>query len=55
MAEGAVVGGVAVRVDEMTGEAGDLILMHPAVLHASAPNARERPRLALAATVMTTA
>ena len=55
MEEGAVVGGVAVCVDEMTGEAGDLILMHPAVLHASAPNARERPRLALAATVMTTA
>jgi hypothetical protein len=36
-----------VRLEEMTGAAGDLIVMHPAVLHAGAHNARERPRLML--------
>ncbi len=36
-----------VRLEEMTGAAGDLVVMHPAVLHAAAHNARERPRLML--------
>jgi ectoine hydroxylase-related dioxygenase (phytanoyl-CoA dioxygenase family) len=40
--------GVAVQVEEMTGEPGDLFLMHPAALHAAAPNALAAPRLVLA-------
>jgi hypothetical protein len=40
-------GGQAVSLEEMTGAAGDLIVMHPAVLHATAPNALHRPRMML--------
>jgi hypothetical protein len=36
-----------VRLEEMTGEPGDVIVMHPAVLHGAAHNAVERPRLML--------
>jgi hypothetical protein len=42
------VDGVPVRVEEMTGDPGDLFLMHPAALHAAAPNVLEAPRLVLA-------
>ena len=42
-----LVGGHAVRLDEMTGASGDLIVMHPAVLHGTAHNALDRPRLML--------
>jgi hypothetical protein len=52
MQEGAVVRGVTVRVEEMTGEPGDLIVMHPATLHTFASNALDRPRLMLTATVL---
>ncbi|HEV2530341.1 phytanoyl-CoA dioxygenase family protein [Phenylobacterium sp.] len=41
------VAGVAVQVEEMTGEPGDLYLMHPRALHAGAPNATDQPRLVL--------
>ena len=41
------VDGVACQVAEMTGEPGDVWLMHPNILHNSAPNALETPRLAL--------
>ena len=40
-------GGQAVRLEEMTGAEGDLIIMHPAMLHASAHNAPGRPRMML--------
>jgi len=52
MEDGAVVRGVAVRVEEMIGEPGDLILMRASVLHAIAPNESDRPRLALVSTAM---
>ncbi|MDB5495034.1 MAG: hypothetical protein JWP86_2371 [Phenylobacterium sp.] len=41
------VAGVPLRVEEMTGEPGDLYLMHPRALHAGAPNAAVQPRLVL--------
>jgi hypothetical protein len=43
--------GVEARVVEMTGEAGDVILMHPLIMHAPAKNCSADPRLVLAATV----
>lgn len=43
----APVGGVEVSVEEMTGRPGDLVLMHPAVLHGLAHNALDRPRMML--------
>ena len=36
-----------VRLEEMTGAPGELVIMHPALLHGVAHNARERPRLML--------
>lgn len=47
MEEGVGVDDVPLRVGEMTGEAGDVYLMHPLMLHTGAPNVRERPRLAV--------
>jgi hypothetical protein len=46
------VDGVALQVEEMTGEPGDVFLMHPAALHAGAPNMLAEPRLALTQFVM---
>jgi len=43
---------VPLQVEEMTGEPGDLYLMHPAVLHAAAPNLLDAPRLVLSQFVM---
>jgi hypothetical protein len=39
--------GVEVRVAEMTGAPGDAYVMHPAMCHAFAPNALNRPRMML--------
>lgn len=39
------IAGVPVQVEEMTGEPGDLYLMHPRALHAPAPNKTSGPRL----------
>jgi hypothetical protein len=47
MAQPTQIHGVPVQVEEMTGEPGDVFLMHPAALHAGAPNARDEPRLVL--------
>ncbi|MGC1302177.1 MAG: phytanoyl-CoA dioxygenase family protein [Caulobacteraceae bacterium] len=47
MDEEAEAGGHPVQLEEMTGAPGDLIVMHPAILHGSAHNARERPRMML--------
>lgn len=47
MDEEATCGDHTVRLEEMTGEPGDLVLMHPAILHALAHNASDRPRLML--------
>lgn len=42
------VDGIQVRVEEIKGEPGDVFLMHPAALHAAAPNVLDTPRLVLA-------
>jgi hypothetical protein len=46
------VDGVALQVEEMVGEPGDVLLMHPLALHAGAPNMLAEPRLALTQFVM---
>jgi ectoine hydroxylase-related dioxygenase (phytanoyl-CoA dioxygenase family) len=40
--------GVEIRVVEFTGEPGDLIVMHPWLLHSIAPNVNQTPRMMLA-------
>jgi hypothetical protein len=47
MNDGAIVGGVPLRVVELTGESGDVILMHCDCFHAAAPNRRTEPRMML--------
>jgi hypothetical protein len=47
MVRGAKIGGTHMRVIEMTGEAGDVIIWHPWLFHTAASNCRERPRLML--------
>lgn len=51
MAQPTVVDGVPVQVEEITGAPGDVFLMHAAALHASSPNNREEPRLAVAQSI----
>ena len=43
----AEVGGLTVRLGEMLGAPGDLILMHPAIVHGAAPNTASGPRMML--------
>jgi hypothetical protein len=45
MEVGANVGGIPVRVVELSGEAGDLVIGHPWLLHAGAPNSGTQPRM----------
>jgi Phytanoyl-CoA dioxygenase (PhyH) len=47
LAEGAVIDGVPVRVEELTGEPGDTVIMHPRLLHVMAPNSLDAPRMML--------
>jgi len=47
--------GIPARVTELTGKAGDVIVCHPALLHAPAPNVSDQPRLMRTARVMSTA
>jgi len=47
LVEGAVIDGVHVRVEELTGEPGDAVIMHPRLLHAMAPNSLDGPRMML--------
>ena len=49
--DGAVIGDVNVRVIEMTGEAGDVFMTHPLILHAGSRNCVSDPRLVLSSTV----
>jgi hypothetical protein len=51
MGAATTVSGAPCRVEEMTGEPGDLWIMHPASLHAGSSNARDTPRLALAQSI----
>ncbi len=39
--------GPGVALCELTGDAGDMVLMHPRTLHAAAPNTAARPRMIL--------
>lgn len=50
-----VVDRVPLQVEEITGEAGDVFLMHPHALHAGSANALDTPRLALTQTIYPTA
>lgn len=47
MVEGGEARGIKVKVKELTGEAGDAFIMHPAMFHTIANNARDVPRLML--------
>lgn len=47
MQAGGMAGDVPVRVGEMTGEAGDVYVMDPLMLHGTMPNAGATPRLML--------
>jgi hypothetical protein len=39
------VGGITMRVTELTGQPGDVVLTHPWVLHCHAPNTGGYPRM----------
>lgn len=45
MEEGAMVRGVPVKVVEITGQAGDIVMMHSSVLHTPSLNCRWKPRI----------
>lgn len=45
--------GVPLKVVELTGRAGDVILMHPLLMHAAAPNNNDEPRLMVSGGVTT--
>ena len=45
------VDGARLQVEEITGEAGDVVLMHPHALHGLSSNVLEAPRLALTQTI----
>ncbi|MCC7267653.1 MAG: phytanoyl-CoA dioxygenase family protein [Caulobacteraceae bacterium] len=47
MGEDGALRGHPVRVAELTGAPGDVVIMHPAAFHTLAPNGRERPRMML--------
>ncbi|WP_293677776.1 hypothetical protein [uncultured Phenylobacterium sp.] len=47
MTNSGIVDGVPVRVGEMLGEPGDVILMDPLMLHCGTPNVRDTPRMML--------
>jgi len=47
LTEGADIDGVHVQVEELTGEPGDAVIMHPRLLHVVAPNSLDTPRLML--------
>jgi ectoine hydroxylase-related dioxygenase (phytanoyl-CoA dioxygenase family) len=52
MIQDAVVDGVPVRVVELVGEPGDIVLWHPSLLHTIARNALDQPRFMLTHTVV---
>jgi ectoine hydroxylase-related dioxygenase (phytanoyl-CoA dioxygenase family) len=47
LSSGGRVDGVDLRIGELAGNAGDVFVMHPRLLHAAAPNALDGPRLVL--------
>ncbi len=53
MDEGGEVDGIPLRVVEFTGEAGDVLLFHPWMMHGLAPNCSETPRMVVATSFTT--
>jgi Phytanoyl-CoA dioxygenase (PhyH) len=51
MNRSAMVGEAELRVVEMTGDPGDIVLAHPLIMHAPASNCATVPRMALTSTV----
>lgn len=51
MGAGTVANGVPLQVEEITGEPGDVFLMHPHALHNGSANVLDTPRLALTQTI----
>ena len=51
MASATVADGVPLQVEEITGEPGDVFLMHPHALHGLSANTLDAPRLALTQTI----
>ena len=49
--DGGMIEGIEVRVTELTGEAGDVVLMHPWTFHAPAPNCGRTPRMMISHSV----
>ena len=47
MNDGTIIDGVPLRVVELTGEPGDVIVMHSDTFHAAAPNRLTEPRMML--------
>jgi Phytanoyl-CoA dioxygenase (PhyH) len=47
LSSGSRIDGADLRIDELAGDAGDVFVMHPRLLHAVAPNALDVPRLML--------
>jgi len=45
MQQGGIIDGIEVRVLEMTGDPGDVYLLHPLLLHCGAANALDTPRI----------
>ena len=54
MNDGAIVDGVPVRVAEITGDAGDLVVMHPWLMHNLSMNTEPRPRIAMSHSLYST-
>jgi hypothetical protein len=55
MTDGERIDGIQVRVEELTGVPGDIILMHPWTFHAPAPNCALTPRFMISHSVFRTA
>lgn len=51
--QGTVIDGVQAHVAELTGAAGDVVLLHPWLLHAAAPNCGSSPRVMAGQNVQT--
>ncbi len=53
MEEDTEIDGVAVRVEQFVGRPGDIVLMHPWLLHTRAPHGGTKPRFMLAKSIYT--
>ncbi len=54
MEVGSTIDGVSVRVGEVTGSAGDLVVMHPWLMHNLSTNSSSRPRVAMSYSLYST-